>query len=281
MRKILLSIFSISALIFAYDAFNQQGHANSSGAPIGRTGSPGDNGLTCTSCHAGPAATPQTGWITTNIPAEGYEAGETYEITFTATGVASNNRFGFLGNVENSSSANVGTWSSNTQVQVRNAGARSAVTHRSTSNSGSGSRSWTASWTAPNELMGDLTFYASFNVTNAGSGSSGGGIRTSTLTVQPNTTVSINELSSLKNEIKLFPNPVMSNQNLNISLPTALFDSADRVEIEIRDLTGKLVLSDFISSTNFVLGTENYKSGLYFARIIKGKNQEVFKFIVR
>jgi hypothetical protein len=49
------------------------------GAPPSKTGSPGD-GSNCTECHGG---TPSTvaGWITSNIPVNGYTPGQTYQIT--------------------------------------------------------------------------------------------------------------------------------------------------------------------------------------------------------
>ena len=63
----------------------QDVNSSTSGAPAGSTGSPGDGGITCTNCHSGPAASVQTGWITSNVPVSGYVPGNTYTITATVT----------------------------------------------------------------------------------------------------------------------------------------------------------------------------------------------------
>lgn len=56
-------------------------HSNAGGAPIGKTGSPGD-GSNCTGCHSG-VATTSAGLITSNVPVTGYIPGNTYTITAT------------------------------------------------------------------------------------------------------------------------------------------------------------------------------------------------------
>ena len=59
-------------------------HSNAGGAPIGKTGSPGD-GSNCTGCHSG-VATTSAGLITSNVPVTGYIPGNTYTITATNFG---------------------------------------------------------------------------------------------------------------------------------------------------------------------------------------------------
>src|SRR5262245_1746069 len=66
--------------------------ANNSGAPAGKTGSPGDNS-SCASCHSG-ATVNATGILSSNIPSSGYVPGTTYTITATCVD-ATVNRFGF------------------------------------------------------------------------------------------------------------------------------------------------------------------------------------------
>ncbi len=43
-----------------------------SGPPPGYSGDPDSYNRDCTSCHSGPDVQSQTGWITSNIPIEGY-----------------------------------------------------------------------------------------------------------------------------------------------------------------------------------------------------------------
>ena len=59
-------------------------YSYSGGSPGGKTGSVGDMGNTCTNCHSGTAQS-QSDWITSDIPDNGFQPGETYTITATAT----------------------------------------------------------------------------------------------------------------------------------------------------------------------------------------------------
>src|SRR5262245_46133869 len=87
------TLLIVSGLI-AGSAFLQNNGltANNSGAPSGRTGSPGDNS-NCSACHAGGAVN-VAGIMSSTIPPTGYEPGLTYTITATCTDAALN-RFGF------------------------------------------------------------------------------------------------------------------------------------------------------------------------------------------
>jgi hypothetical protein len=108
MKPVYITTFLTCSLFFAWLQYSQ-GHlsANSSGSPIGHTGSPFD-GRTCTSCHAGPAAEAKAGWITSDIPADGYVAGSTYTLTATASRAGSN-KFGFQIAAYTSSGGQAGT----------------------------------------------------------------------------------------------------------------------------------------------------------------------------
>ena len=77
MKKLysILTVLAVPAILLFY--------SYTGGSPGGKSGSPGDNGKTCTQCHSGSAQT-ATGLITTNIPETGYVSGETYTITVSA-----------------------------------------------------------------------------------------------------------------------------------------------------------------------------------------------------
>lgn len=81
--KPVYKVFFVLAAVPAFIAL----FASSNGSPGGRSGSPGDNNQTCTACHSGTAVN-QTGWISTNIPASGYVAGQTYQLTLNGTRLA-------------------------------------------------------------------------------------------------------------------------------------------------------------------------------------------------
>lgn len=153
--------------------------AYSGGSPGAKTGSPLD-GNKCTQCHSGTANT-ATGWITTNIPEEGYTAGETYTITVTGThtGVV---KFGF--ELTSEASEKVGTWVITDDTQTQLANSSQSVTHKSTGNTPSGdSKTWSVDWTAPSDVGEDVVFYAAFNAANGNGNNSGDQIYTTSLTV--------------------------------------------------------------------------------------------------
>ncbi len=156
--------------------------SHSAGAPATYTGSPGD-GHTCTSCHAGPTAATQTGWITSNIPASGYVPNTTYTITATATR-NNHTKFGFEVSPQNVSGTLLGTLV-NTSAQTQLVGTNKYITHTSSGTTGtSGFHTWSFNWTAPVAGTGAVTFYGAFCISNAGSNSSGDTIYKSTLVTQ-------------------------------------------------------------------------------------------------
>ena len=171
--KLLYVLIIPAALVF---------YSYSSGSPGGKTGSPGDGGSTCTECHSS-SVQQQSGWITTDIPAEGYTPGETYTITATGThsGVV---RFGFELTAENDADTKIGTFTITDTQRTKMSPSNTSVTHTFNGVTPSGdSNSWSMDWTAPEEATGTVTFYASFNAANGNGNTSGDQIYTSSLTV--------------------------------------------------------------------------------------------------
>lgn len=151
------------------------------GSPGGRTGSVGDGGHTCTDCHSG-TAQPKVGWITSNIPVEGYTPGTTY--TITATGTFSGvNKFGFELTAEDPFGSKIGTFSITDPSRTKLANANSSVTHTSSGTSVSGNSStWSMNWTAPSSPSPSvIKFYAAFNAANGNGSTSGDVIFTSSV----------------------------------------------------------------------------------------------------
>jgi len=170
----LLSILIIPSALVLY--------SYSSGSPGGKTGSTGDGGTTCTQCHAG-TATSQSNWITTDIPVDGYTAGETYTITVTGThsGVV---KMGFELTAENTSGTKKGNWTITDATRTKFANANTAVTHTSAGNVPSGNtNTWSADWTAPTAGTGTIKFNAAINAANGNGNTSGDQIYTTSLTV--------------------------------------------------------------------------------------------------
>jgi hypothetical protein len=148
--------------------------SNSTGSPGGRTGSIGDNGNTCTGCHTG-TATNKFGWITTNVPLQGYTPGQTYTITATGThtGVV---KFGFELTVEDNQGNKVGTLQLTDPARTKFTNGNHAVTHTAAGNIPSGNTSsWSMNWIAPSGTSGSIGIYAAFNAAN-GNGNTGGDV---------------------------------------------------------------------------------------------------------
>jgi hypothetical protein len=165
----------------------------STGSPGGKSGSPGDGGATCTDCHGG-TATFQEGWITANIPAEGYIPGETYTITATGTheGVG---KFGFEVTSENDGAQKAGSMIVTNSVENQLANGNQSITHKSTGTTPTGNtKTWMFDWTAPAEGTGNITFYGAFNAANGNGNNSGDVIYTSSLLV-PEATATLTGLN--------------------------------------------------------------------------------------
>lgn len=174
-------------------------YANSSGSPGGKSGSPGDNGATCTDCHSG-TASPIAGWVASSIPAQGYTPGETYTMTVTGT-QANAGMYGFELTAETATGSKTGSFAITEASRTRLANGGNAVTHTSGGNSGGASTSWSASWTAPATDVGQVRFYVAVNAANGNGNTSGDVIYTSTLFVDaaaPAALVSVNPTSAEK-----------------------------------------------------------------------------------
>lgn len=180
-----LSIVVIVILIFTLfvSSYNNEVASSTSGAPASRTGSPGDNNLTCTTCHSGPSATIISGMITSNIPASGYTPGNVYTITATIQRPG-HSKFGFEVSPQSITGALLGTLMVTNTTETKLVGSSKYITHTSGGTGGAGgNRTWTFNWMAPSSGTGDVTFYGAFLATNSMNNSSGDSVFRSTLLV--------------------------------------------------------------------------------------------------
>ena len=150
---IIVTFLMISAISFTSSVF---GH--SAGAPAGYTGSPGD-GHICTSCHGGTATT-VSGYFTTDIPANGYTAGNTYTITVSFTGTGGK---GFEVSPQDPSGTQLGTLVAGSGSKL--VGGTKYCTHNAMQTGATAT--WVFQWTAPVAGTGDVTFYGAFVITQA------------------------------------------------------------------------------------------------------------------
>jgi len=262
MKKIysFLAILSLPAILLLY--------ANSGGSQGGYTGSPGDGGNTCVGCHSGSDVINQAGWVTSDIPPEGYTPGMQY--TITVTGNHENvQKFGFELTAETDDQARVGEFIILDTRTQHAAGDNQRVTHTSGGTTPSGdSNTWETTWVAPTDGAGNVTFYTALNAADGNNSTSGDQIYTSKLAVNEAST-GIAGLD-LKSRVEIYPNP--ANSVLNITLP-------DGAEISVIDITGQEVITIEDASEQESIDVSSLSKGIYFVRVSSGKDAASVKML--
>ncbi len=239
--KTFIAILSISIGTFIISDFLSPAHSNVSGAPAGRTGSPGD-GLNCSNgCHTGvgnPSSNP--GMITSNIPLGGYTPGVIYTITATAlsAGPITPAKYGFEISPQNVAGTQKGTLIVTNSTETQLVGSGKYITHKGAGTAPViGVKSWTFNWLAPATGQGPVTFYGAFVFANGDGNTSGDIVVLSTLTVKEASGVGINEVAySPIDNWSVYPNPAINDIQINNSLL-----KEGQFDITIFDVTGKKV----------------------------------------
>jgi hypothetical protein len=262
MKKIytLLAILSLPAILLLY--------ANSGGSQGGYTGSPGDGGNTCVGCHSGNDVINQEGWITSDIPSEGYTPG--LEYTITITGNHENvQKFGFELTAEADDQSRVGEFIILDTRTQHAAGNNQRVTHTSEGTTPTGdSNSWETTWVAPENGAGKVTFYTALNAGNGNGSTSGDQIYTSKLAVNEAST-GIAGLN-LEDQVEIYPNP--ANSAVNITIPV-------QAEVSIIDITGQEVITIEDASEKGSIDVSSLSKGIYFVRISSGTDVAIVKML--
>jgi len=243
--------------------------ANKSGSQGGFTGSPGDNGITCTNCHNG---TPQTvtGWITTNVPVTGYVSGEEYEITLTAEDAAAS-KFGFEITSEDSEKSKIASFGLLNTTETKFTNSNRAVTHTANGITPAGNtKTWSFTWTAPEENKGDITFYASVNAANGNGFSSGDIIYKTSKKIFS----SANRISDYSDALRLYPNPSEGLVNIEVSSLSTVRN------LLIYNEKGQEVKRLSLSSGNQQIDLSILPKGLYFLRLQEGESIRFQKLVL-
>jgi hypothetical protein len=204
-KPLFLSLLGVVATILALSFSGKGGLKYPTGAPAGYTGSPGD-GQNCTACHGG-TATNTSGIITTDIPATGYVAGMTYNITVSFSGTG---KKGFELSPQKMTGEQVGTLIAGTGSQLLSGG--KYITH--TQASIAATATWDFQWQAPAQPgSGPVTFYLAHVVKKPN-------VFLSNLTVDENYHVGIPEIAR-EQKLDIFPNPVKDHFTVKFTLPDA------------------------------------------------------------
>jgi hypothetical protein len=241
----------------------------------GRTGSPNETTCNTTNCHTGNTVNAVGGSIVINAPTlinNQYFPGATYpiQVTVSRTNVT---KYGFGFEALRSTGANGGTITVTNAVttQIKTAvvvgNARTNIVHRNGAGIGTGSFTFSFNWTAPATNVGNITFYAAGNASNAGNNSSGDYIYTTTKVLTPSL-VGITENNLNLSGITVFSNPVTENLKFKFDM-----DKSAHVVIELLNLTGQKV--QLILDSNLNQGTHNFdepfsddiQNGVYLLQI--------------
>ena len=258
-------IYFLPAVITLFFIYGFGGDAKwPGGSPGGYTGSPGD-GKNCTQCHGGNAST-ELGWITSDIPPEGYIPGETYMITVTVSGSGDK---GFEVSPQDKSGNLLGTLIAGTGTHL--VSGNKAVTQNSASSANP--KVWQFEWTAPEAGTGDVTFYGAFTVNKPVT-------KLSTYIAHENEAVQIDE--SPHHELSVFPNP--ATDKIHISIMSA---GDGNCWIDLISMSGQVI--KLLENASIGAGLNEYgillpssiKEGIYVLNYRDKTGSSTQKLIIR
>lgn len=237
------------------------------GSPGAKTGSPMD-GNNCTSCHYAPVNS-GTGMISvaTNIPTQGYTAGQTYSIVVQMT-QASINRFGFEITCEGSG-AKAGTFGITDPATTQLVNNNAAVTHTQGGTFGSGSKTWTMNWTAPANIQA-VDFYVSAMSANGNGNNSGDEVYTTVRTFDAATS----SVTDIQNKITTFINPISKDIMINT------LDPVIAKSLKVYDISGKLLIDkqDLLLPTT--LDVDFLDAGMYIVNMTLSNGKSVIEKVI-
>lgn len=274
MKKIIYTIVAVAFGVILLESFMLK---RPDGTVPGHTGSPGDSLKNCTVCHGG-TATPVEGWITSDIPASGYVAGETYTITATNT-EEEGTRFGFQVSPQNSKGDLLGTIIVSDSVKTQLVGNGKYITYTSAGVDGIGFNTWIFKWKAPAAGTGKVVFYGAFN-SNFNGHKDGDKTFLSTLTVNESGTTGMQSYFSGNNSsFSLYPQPASETVYIDIASKYT-----GKPSVFLRDIAGK-VISDLttqaVSNGTLSVSLSGVPRGIYFIELqIDGKHEAIKKLMV-
>lgn len=254
----LVALFTIGSITISI--------SNPSGAPAQASGGPAEGGATCgqSGCHNN-TATPKTGIITSDIPASGYTAGATYNMTVTVTG---SGRKGFQVSAQKTDGTFLGTLIAGTGSKLYSTNYITQSSAISTTPA-----TWTFKWKAPAKGSGSVDFYGAFAVTRFST-------YTDKYTVKESASSGITEAAPNFN-MNVYPNPLQEDINLSFNLQENTAVSAQLISID-----GKSSFDLF--NSNLLAGKHNLnlskpeglRSGIYFLQLNLDNKQVVKKVFV-
>ncbi len=243
------------------------------GSPGAKTGSPMD-GNNCTACHDDGTINTGSGILSvaTNIPVQGYTAGQTYAITVQMI-QSSRSRFGFEitceeGNFGTAKTGSFGITDATTTKFVNN---NTAVTHKQGGTSGSGSKTWSMNWTAPQTgVSAGVIFYVSAIAANNNGNNQGDEVYTTSRPF-PEAPSSISETH---NNITAFVNPISKDIMINAVEPIHISN------LEVYDISAKLVYSKKEVLLPSAINADFLDAGIYILNMQTRGGETITKKVI-
>jgi len=230
------------------------------GSPGGYTGSPGDS-KNCTYCHGG-SATNALGWITSDIPLQGYIPGETYTVTVTVSGTGDK---GFEVSPQDEDGNLLGTLVDAAGVHLVNG--NKAVTQDNSSSANP--KVWSFQWVAPDAGTGQVKFYGAFTINKPVT-------KLSVLAVQEDQSVSISETIAFI--ARVYPNPARETISISFASPEDGY-----ADISIISASGTVIQMKELSKRGENLIHLDLPAGIlpgvYFLNVRLGENMVTQRFI--
>ena len=238
--------------------------AFSEGPPAGYTGSPLDE-QNCTFCHGYLPAGNLSGWISSNIPAEGYIAGETYTIAVSAIGIVAV-RMGFQITAENQSEK-VGTFIIKDPARTQLKGSTTVTHTLAGTQVTSLPASWSMDWIAPASGTGEIIFYTAVNQTNNDNSANNDLIYLSTLTASE-ASVGIDEHYD-ELTLQISPNPFTTSTILSYTL-----ERPKNIRFTVYNVQSKIVFTmqekQDKGEQRIQWNAEGLTAGMYYFRLQTG-----------
>ena len=246
-------IIPILVICFSLVFYPKKTTSFGNGSPGGKTGSLGDGLESCSSCHY--AGEGQNASISSNIPASGYIPGETYTINLS---INQNNisKFGFEITAENQQGDKKGIFLITNTSETKTTNNNTAVTHTASGVNGiNNEKNWSFDWVAPGFAAsdGEVIFYSSLIAANGDGQNTGDTKHSASLTVQEST--SNTKFVNKRKYLIIAQNKIFVNKK-------------DIHQINIYDISGKLILNKNKPKLNEVISLDSYSKNIYLIKLI-------------
>lgn len=278
MKPIVYSLFFVLFAVVLLQSFDQvESHKRKKdGTDPGYTGSPGDSMKNCTVCHGGVASF-ATGWITSNIPSDGFKPGQIYTITATNT-YAGSNRFGFEVSPQDLAGNLLGEMIITDTTNTKLVGSNKYITYKAPGVDGIDSRSWTFDWKAPSDTnITKVVFYGAFNSNHDGMKANDRTVLSHLTVKREGAVVGLNPVNKLT-QFKIYPNP-----GSEVVYMAYVNSELEYVQLDLYGADGTLIKHLYQGNESLIHQSTDVKdlsSGIYFVKIQVGSQSQIRKISV-